>query len=55
MNVQTTTRGEAAGIVAGARGIPGGEALLEGERPADLKAHIGMRIGSSDWVTVDQR
>ncbi|HVC60222.1 MAG TPA: MaoC family dehydratase [Acetobacteraceae bacterium] len=29
-------------------------AMLEVDKPADMKAHIGQRIGSSDWVTVDQ-
>src|SRR6201994_1902933 len=28
--------------------------MLEVERPADMKAHIGQKIGTSDWVTVDQ-
>jgi len=28
--------------------------MLEVDKPADMKAHIGQRIGSSDWVTVDQ-
>ncbi len=28
--------------------------MLEVETPADMKAHIGDQIGSSDWVTVDQ-
>ena len=28
--------------------------MLEVEKPADMKAHIGQQIGSSDWVTVDQ-
>jgi acyl dehydratase len=28
--------------------------MLEVERPADLKAHVGEKIGTSDWVTVDQ-
>jgi acyl dehydratase len=29
-------------------------AMLEVETPADMKAHIGKPIGTSDWVTVDQ-
>ena len=28
--------------------------MLEVERPADMKAHIGEKIGTSEWVTVDQ-
>jgi hypothetical protein len=28
--------------------------MLEVEKPADMKAHIGKQIGTSDWVTVDQ-
>src|SRR3954463_8294089 len=28
--------------------------MLEVDRPADLKAHIGKAIGTSDWVLVDQ-
>ena len=28
--------------------------MLEVERPADMKAHIGQKIGTSDWVMVDQ-
>ena len=28
--------------------------MLEVERPADLKAHVGEKIGTSDWVLVDQ-
>ena len=28
--------------------------MLEVEKPADMKAHIGERIGTSGWVTVDQ-
>ncbi len=28
--------------------------MLEVERPADMKAHIGKTLGTSEWVTVDQ-
>ncbi len=28
--------------------------MLEVERPADMKAHIGEKLGTSEWVTVDQ-
>ena len=28
--------------------------MLEVEKPADMKAHIGEKIGSSEWVLVDQ-
>src|SRR5438477_7937112 len=28
--------------------------MLEVERPADMKAHIGEKIGTSEWVLVDQ-
>ncbi|MFL5256591.1 MAG: MaoC family dehydratase [Rhodopila sp.] len=28
--------------------------MLEIDRPADFKAHIGKTIGTSDWVLVDQ-
>src|SRR6476469_833559 len=28
--------------------------MLEVEKPADMKAHIGKQIGPSEWVTVDQ-
>jgi acyl dehydratase len=28
--------------------------MLEVERPADMKAHIGKALGSSAWITVDQ-
>src|SRR3954463_15695826 len=28
--------------------------MLEVDRPADLKAHIGKTIGTSEWVLVDQ-
>ena len=28
--------------------------MLEVEKPADMKAHIGKQIGTSEWVTVDQ-
>ena len=28
--------------------------MLTVERPADMKAHVGQKIGVSDWVTVDQ-
>ena len=28
--------------------------MLEVERPADMKAHIGQKVGTSDWVLVDQ-
>jgi acyl dehydratase len=28
--------------------------MLEVDRPADFKAHIGKTIGTSDWVLVDQ-
>ncbi|MFL5283256.1 MAG: MaoC family dehydratase [Rhodopila sp.] len=28
--------------------------MLEVERPADMKAHIGKTLGTSDWVTIDQ-
>lgn len=28
--------------------------MLEVDRPADLKSHIGQNLGSSDWVTIDQ-
>ena len=28
--------------------------MLEVEKPADMKTHIGKQIGTSEWVTVDQ-
>jgi acyl dehydratase len=28
--------------------------MLEVEKPADMKAHIGKKIGTSEWVLVDQ-
>jgi len=28
--------------------------MLEVDKPADMKAHIGEKIGPSEWVTVDQ-
>ena len=28
--------------------------MLEVEKPADMKSHIGKPIGTSEWVTVDQ-
>ena len=28
--------------------------MLEVEKPADMKVHIGKALGSSDWITVDQ-
>ena len=28
--------------------------MLEVETPADMKAHIGQKIGTSEWVLVDQ-
>jgi acyl dehydratase len=28
--------------------------MLEVERPADLKNHVGQVLGVSDWVLVDQ-
>ena len=28
--------------------------MLTVDKPADLKAHVGEELGSSDWVTVDQ-
>ena len=28
--------------------------MLTVDKPADMKAHVGEDIGSSDWVTVDQ-
>lgn len=28
--------------------------MLQVDKPADMKAHIGQRLGVSDWVTVDQ-
>jgi len=28
--------------------------MLEVDTPADMKAHIGQKIGTSAWVTVDQ-
>jgi acyl dehydratase len=28
--------------------------MLEVDRPADMKAHIGKEIGTSDWVLVNQ-
>ncbi len=28
--------------------------MLEVDRPADMKAHIGKTIGTSEWITVDQ-
>lgn len=28
--------------------------MLEVEKPADMKAHVGKPIGSSEWVLVDQ-
>ena len=28
--------------------------MLEVDKPADMKAHIGKKIGTSDWVVVDQ-
>src|SRR4051812_15614971 len=30
------------------------DAMLEVEKPADLKDHIGQKVGTSEWVTVDQ-
>ena len=28
--------------------------MLEVEKPADMKAHVGQQIGTSEWVLVDQ-
>jgi len=28
--------------------------MLEVDRPADMKAHIGKTLGTSEWVTIDQ-
>jgi acyl dehydratase len=28
--------------------------VLEVERPADLAAHVGKKVGTSDWLVVDQ-
>ena len=28
--------------------------MLEVERPADMKAYIGQKVGTSEWVLVDQ-
>jgi acyl dehydratase len=28
--------------------------MLEVERPADMAAHVGKELGTSEWVTVDQ-
>jgi acyl dehydratase len=28
--------------------------MLTVNKPADMKAHVGQEIGTSDWVTVDQ-
>lgn len=28
--------------------------MLEVDRPADLKAHIGQTLGTSEWVPIDQ-
>jgi acyl dehydratase len=28
--------------------------MLEVDRPADMKAHIGQSVGTSEWVLVDQ-
>ncbi len=28
--------------------------MLEVERPADMKAHLGKSVGTSEWVLVDQ-
>ena len=28
--------------------------MLEVEKPGDLAAHVGEKIGTSDWVTVSQ-
>ena len=28
--------------------------MLTVDTPADMKAHVGEDIGTSDWVTVDQ-
>lgn len=28
--------------------------MLVVDRPADMKVHVGQRLGVSDWVTVDQ-
>jgi acyl dehydratase len=28
--------------------------MLEVEQPADMKAHIGKQVGTSEWVLVDQ-
>ncbi len=28
--------------------------MLEVERPADMKAHVGKTVGTSEWVLVDQ-
>ena len=25
--------------------------MLEVEKPADMKAHVGQQIGTSEWVT----
>ncbi|MBW8269568.1 MaoC family dehydratase [Caldovatus aquaticus] len=29
--------------------------MLEVERPADMAAHVGRKLGVSDWFTVDQK
>jgi acyl dehydratase len=36
------------------RPAKGEPSILEVERPADLKAHVGEKMGTSDWVLVDQ-
>src|SRR5579862_9406868 len=28
--------------------------MLEVDKPADMKAHIGQKVGTSEWVLVDQ-
>jgi acyl dehydratase len=28
--------------------------MLEVERPADMKNHIGKELGTSEWITIDQ-
>jgi acyl dehydratase len=36
-------------------GKRGGNKMLQVDHPADMKAHVGKPIGTSDWVLVDQK
>ena len=29
--------------------------MLEVEFPSDMKQYVGQKVGSSDWLTVDQK